>query len=60
MDENSVVQEFIAATSLPAEMVYALLANYAQEFGIDTASLTLEDLRKITAFYLTEVFGEIA
>lgn len=59
MDDNGLLQELVAATGLPEELILQTLMRLLERDGINPSEASLDDIRRITADYLLEVFSEI-
>jgi hypothetical protein len=55
---ETLIDELKTSTGLPAELVGAELERLMQAAGLNSASMTLDDLRLILADYLQDVFVE--
>ena len=60
MEDNSLLKEFIDATGLPLEIAVRIVAELMVEEKVDPQTITVEDLRNITAAYLRNAFEDVS
>jgi hypothetical protein len=59
MDDNNLLKDLVDASGLPEEFILKTLTRILRHGGVDPANAGIEDVRKVTADYLLDVFSEI-
>lgn len=59
MDDNKLIKNLVDASGLPEEFILKTLTRILLHNGVNPVDANLEDVRKVTADYLLDVFTEI-